>query len=304
MRPTIHVAVGLIKQLTLLLLVGVVASGCSVKLAYNNLDRLARWSVNDYLNMNDSQRAYFDDAVDELLYWHRTEHLPRYASFISAVEVSFADGTDGQEMQSMVNAVLGWAAEIESRGMPIAIELLASLDDQQVAAMARRLEERNLEWEEPEVGKTLEQAQAAWAEEFIDRFSRFSGRLTPAQMAHVDRQSVRYIPEMELWADYRRRWQADLLKLLEHRHDLETFAPAFVQLAAARESYYGTELTAIFDSNIALTRDLSVWLVNNLTPKQQERLFQRLNDLAADLRELADAAPEQAPYPESCLLTC
>ena len=279
-------------------------SGCSVKLAYNNLDRLTRWAVNDYVNLNDNQRVYFDGAVADLLYWHRTEHLPRYASFLDAMQTSLADGTDERELQAMVNAILGWAEEIEARSLPIAVELMSSLSDEQVSLLARRLEAANTELVEPEAGRTVEEAQSNWADEFADRFSRFSGRLTGAQMAYLDQQSVRYIPELVLWAEYRRRWQADLLKLLEQREDLEVFGPGLASLADRREAYYGEELTAIYESNIALMREASVWLINSLAPRQQERFLRRLDDLATDLRELSDEASGQQADFDGCLVTC
>ncbi len=287
-----------------LLLMVALLSGCSVKLAYNNLDRLARWSVNDYVNLNDAQRAYFDDAVDELLYWHRVDHLPRYASFLDALQTSFADGTDEQELQSVVNTVLAWGEEIQDRALPVAVELLGSLEDEQVAVLARRLEESNVELAEPEAGRSLEEAQAEWAAEFEERFARFSGRLTGAQRAYLERQSVRYVPELELWADYRRRWQADLLELLESRRDLEKLETGLVTLAAERESYFGEEFAAVYERNIALTREVSVWMINALTPRQQDRFFGRLEALAADFRELSGQAPDLPPELDACLLTC
>ena len=292
------------KTVAMVLVLLVVASGCSVKLAYNSLDRLTRWWANDYINMDDQQRAYFDAAMEELLYWHRTDQLPVYADFLDAVEVSLSDGTDEQELQSMINTMLDWGYEVQDKGIPIAIELLGSLSDDQVALLSRRLEESNLEWEEPEVGKTLEEARVGWAKEFIDRFGRFSGRLNSEQRTYVNAQSVRYIPDMELWADYRRRWQADLLALLQQRDDPDVFGPGFIRLAEERESYYGEELTAIFDSNIELNLEVSVWLINHLTDRQRDRFLRRLDDLARDFRELANAAPEDPPELEDCLITC
>jgi hypothetical protein len=40
----------------------VLGSGCSVKFAYNNLDRFARWGASEYLEMTDDQRRYWPMA--------------------------------------------------------------------------------------------------------------------------------------------------------------------------------------------------------------------------------------------------
>jgi len=285
------------------LLALVLASGCSVQLAYNNLDRLVRWSMSDYIDFDDSQRAYFDAAIDELWHWHRRDHLPAYAEFLDAVGPRLADGTSEAEMQDLVNQVIGWAEEIEDRAMPSAAVLLASLSDAQLQALAANLQASNEELVEPELGVSREEAQATWREEFEDRFSGFSGRLTSVQEAYLDELAARYEPELVLWREYRRRWQADFLALLQFRADVAGLRQGLSELSANRERYYGPELAAIDAHNEALLREGSVWLINSLTTRQSERFVDRLGELATDLRELA-AQSGPAPAEPPCLIRC
>lgn len=290
------------RLLGLLVLLGV-GSACSVQMAYNNLDRLARWSVSDYVDLTEPQRAYFDGAVDELWFWHRRSHLPEYAGFLERVGPALMDGTTETEMQALADRVIGWAEEIEQRGLPVAAEILASLSDEQVSALAQALEARNQEIAEPERNASLEEARQGWRKEFAERFTRFSGRLTPVQEAYLDQRAADYRPELVLWAEYRRRWQEDLLALLGHRRDVDAFTRGFAELARHRALYYGPELAGIYESNIALVREVSVWLVNSLTERQQQRFLDRLDELAEDFRDLArdGTAPSEAP---PCLVTC
>ena len=111
----------------MLLALAVLTSGCGVKLAYNNLDRFARWGVSDYVNMNDEQRAYFDAEIDSIMYWHRTEHLPQYAELFESLENRFADGTNAGEIESIGDRFFVWYEEFEDRLLPVGIELLLSL---------------------------------------------------------------------------------------------------------------------------------------------------------------------------------
>lgn len=278
-------------------------AGCSVQMAYNNLDRLARWSVSDYVDMNDRQRDYFDAAVADIWHWHRQDHLPRYADFLEAVGPALVDGTDEAEMQAVVDRVFDWAQEIQDRSVPVAATFLASLDDGQIAELADSLEARNVEIAEPEAGASLAESQALWREEFEDRFTQFSGRLTGVQRAYLEQRARDYRPERVLWADYRRRWQGDLLTLLAFREDVDGLTRGLADLAGQRELYYGAELADVFEANVDLNRETSVWLVNSLTERQQTRFVERLNELAADFRELAaDGGP--APAEPPCLVTC
>ncbi|MFU8814713.1 MAG: DUF6279 family lipoprotein [Pseudomonadales bacterium] len=289
----------------LLPLLLVCASGCSVPLAYNNLDRLARWSMSDYISMDPAQRSYFDAAFHDVWTWHRREHLPLYAAWLGGLSESLVSGTTEAEMQSLVDQVVAWANDIAARGTPLAADLLASLSDDQVEQFARALEDGNREFAEPELGLSVAEAQQAWQKEVADRFSRFSGRLNGAQQDYLRSQSVRYIPDRVLWADYRRRWQRDLLALLRHRHEPQSFLRGFEQLAANRSSYYGSELAPIMASNQQLTREVSVWLINSLTDRQRQRFAGRLEGLAEDFANLADARGRAQPVAApACLVIC
>jgi len=278
-------------------------AGCAVQVAYDNVDRLARWFASDFVSMDELQRARFDSGVAEVWAWHRAEHLPRYADFFDAVRGSLADGTDPAEIEGMVNTIIEWALEIEQRALPVTIDLLASLTDAQVAELGRRMAESNVELSKQERGQTLEQSRREWQKQTASRFSRLAGRLTPAQNAYLGEQSVRYLPDTVLWAEYRARWQADLMALLRHREDRERFAAGFRELTAARERYYGAELERVWALNRALSAESTAWLVNSMTVGQRTRFDDRLAELAADFRSLAE--PDAEPLDEGCgVLTC
>lgn len=289
-------------------------AGCSVQMAYDHLDRLARWSVSDYVDFDDAQQAYFDARFDELWRWHRHDHLPRYADYLEALSLRLSD-TDAShpgdaiteaDIEQVSDRVTVWGGEIQDRALPVAADLLASLSDQQVGDLARAMENSNREIAEPEQGLSLERAQARWAHEFRDRFSRFSGRLDPVQRAYVDGQAAGYQPELVLWADYRRRWQADFLSLLAEAHGAAELQAALARLSQRRERerYYGPELTAVYEHNNALARRVSVWLINSLSERQRARFVQRLQDLAGTLRELAAEPGPLAEAPVPCLMRC
>ncbi len=253
-----------------------------------------RWGVNDYVNMNEAQRALFKEEFAKLHYWHRTEHLPLYADFLEALPTTLSDSVDPQELLALENTMMGWAREVVEAGVPLAVAIMQSMTEEQVARLPARLEESNREIEKTELGKSVEASQARWRKEVEDIFTRFAGRLTPPQDEYLLAQSVRYIPERVLWAEYRRRWQGDLLKLLEARSD-PAFAQRFADLAANREAYFGTELTAIFDNNENLGRETAAWLLNHMPERQTVRMYTRFVELAEDFQELADDAPNWVP---------
>ena len=280
-------------------------SGCSIKMLYNNADRFARWAVNDYIQMNDAQEAYFTAEVDAIHYWHRTEELPLYADYLDSLPTAFDTEVDAEDVRSVFETFYSWWDVFEEETMPFVTEMMLSLTDEQMERLPERLEKDNAELAEDEFDRSLDEVQAEWAKQYSDTMSRFSGRLTRDQKDYVSAQSVRYVPQFELWAEYRERWQTDLLKLLrEKRDDPEAFAEAFVALSENRESYYGEELTAVFDANENLASEVTAWLINNLTDKQRERFYERIGEMADTFRELAAEAPDERPPGGDCLVRC
>lgn len=262
-------------------------TGCSVKFAYNNVDRLLRWQVSDYVNLNSEQKDRLVEDIDELMAWHRAQHLPQYVLFAHGIAQTWSDGVTEQQIADMFEHILVWGNEIQERGEPIATALLVSLSDAQVAALPAKLERSNIEIEEDEIDTSLVDIQEHWAEEFADGLERFTGRLAKDQKSYITRRAVAYQPEAHLWMQYRRRWQADLLVLLEKRNDTG-FAQKFDALVAARDTYYGETFVRVSGENITLARQMAAHLLSNMSAKQSQRFVEALTDLAEDFAELAE----------------
>jgi hypothetical protein len=273
--------------------------GCSVKFAYNNVDRLVRWQMSDYLDLNAEQKDVLQHELDSLMSWHRTQHLPQYAAFSYDLADDWRDGVTESQITAVVEQMFLWGDEIQARLMPGSIEILLSLTDAQVAALPDKLERSNVEIAEDEVEVPLADIQAAWAQDFEDALERFTGRMMREQKGYISRRSLAYQPERLLWAQYRRRWQADLLALLERRDSPAEFTRGFRELVAARESYYGEEFVRVSEANIGLSREMASYLLSNLSEKQNLRFSESVRDLAEDFTELAAQGEEPQTLTEA-----
>jgi len=275
-----------IRRLGLLICLLTAASGCSIKLAYNNLDRLVLWQVGDYVRLDREQKAYLRQEVDTLLYWHRRNHLPLYADYMRTLAVTLTDAPQVSHIDAMFEQFLAWGEEVEQRVLPPTIHVLQSLSEKQMAGLPEAFTQNNAEIAESEASGSVADHQAQWAEDFEDAIERFTGRLNKSQRDYIALRAQAYEPERLLWIDYRERWQADLLKLLEKRAE-PTFPAAFRALVAAREDYYDETLSRVFDANIELSQSVMVDLFAGLTERQAERLVDRLTKLAEDFEELS-----------------
>ncbi len=279
-------------------------TGCTVSATYNNLDRLARWQITDYVEFDDRQDAYFSAELDRLLYWHRVSELPVYADRLDQLVREINQEFTDPALKAMIRDVTTWAERIEAEATSMTIELMLSLTDAQVAELPANLEQANEEFAEDELDVELGEVRENWADSMEDGAKYLMGSLTREQRDYVQAQSLRYQPEQLLWVDYRRRWQAALLAALAERSDAKAFDTRYRSLVKERKSFWSPEFTSVSQSNDALRRDVTLMLLRTANDQQRKRMTERLSDLSADFRELAADAQTPGPAGGGCLVRC
>ena len=278
------------------------ASGCGVKLAYNNLDRLVRWSMDDYMKLDPVQEAYFRSELDALLYWHRTTQLPIYAQAMRKLDVDLVDGVTVEELFVFRQEVETWWQRIAEASLPLSTQLMYSATDAQLDQFAVQYDKDIKKYTKPYEKLTPEARRARWARDFRDYFEYFT-RLNNDQKQLIVAQSQRFTPDDQSWADYRHRYGVALIALVRERQPYIQFSRAFREMTLGRERWYGAEYAAALASNQDLYRSVTLALLDSLTAEQRRDLSKSLQDLAKDFDELALDAPQIVP-PAACLITC
>jgi|GEM_PF-858859 len=279
-------------------------TGCTISATYNNLDRLARWQIADYVDFDDRQDGYFRAELDRLLHWHRVSELPVYADRLDRLTGEINQEFTEPALQAMVQDVTTWAERIEAEAMSMTVELMLSLTDAQVAELPANLEQANEEFVEEELDVELSEARENWAESMQDGAKYFLGSLTREQRDYLQAQSLRYQPEQLLWVEYRRRWQAAFLQALAGRGDASGFDARYRRLVEERKTFWSPEFTAVSKSNDALRRDVTLMMLRTATDQQRKRMTERLSGFSEDFRALAADAQSPGPTGGGCLVRC
>lgn len=272
------------------LLLGLVASlllalgGCSrVGLAYRNLDLIIPWSLGDYLQMSDEQRAFFDERLDEHLLWHCSQELPRYREWVASLkQMSSTPELDPQQMQARFDEAREAVDAIAQQITPTTIELLRDLDDAQVRqlgdALKKDIAERRKEHLRPPVGKQIQ----ARAERMEKRLATWYGRLTPAQKARIGEWSEALGDQNQQWIENRAQWHARLLQTLQARAQAD-FPERVSALMQQRQQYWTPEYRRIFAEAEQHASELLRDVHMLAEPRQRAHLHKRLDDLQKEL---------------------
>ncbi len=270
-----------VRALAALVLVGLVASGCSrIGLVYNRLDTLTDLEIGRYVDLDASQRADLAPRLDALWRWHRSTQLPLYVTDVRALQKTSAEPLtsvqfDAAGDRAQQNAEATWREVLR-----VAAPTLASLSDAQTASLLAQVEKRAAK----DKRKQDKLTDADWAEQraedALDRLDEWAGSVTPAQRERIRQWSLDLVRPPADRLPPRRAAFADLMK---KRHDAD--------FGQRLEAYAMQPLRGLDPVLTDQRRRLLLDLSRLATAEQRAHLQDKLGALAAELDDLAQKLP-------------
>jgi hypothetical protein len=266
-----------------------VVNGCTVKFYYNQLDWLIPWRLESYMSLNDDQRRLLEQSLSQQLRWHRDTQLPAYANWLRQLGDDLQDGLEPGELDRHEAVLEGYWQLLLNQFAPDLGRLLALATDAQVADLFANLEENNREYRQEYVALPAAELRRKYAEFATEELKRWLAEVTPEQEQLI----ARWLEKMEVITperlQYRQQWQQRLRELLAKRRDRDSFMAAFQQFFQSPERDRPAEYQRKFDHNQAVFKAFALALDERLTAEQRRFLLRRLDALASDFKQLAQA---------------
>lgn len=283
------------KPLVWLIALSLAVGACSrVGLIYQNLDWLLPWRLNDYLQLDSTQRAWLQPRLRAHLAWHCSSELPRYLAWLERTGTVLAQPRpEAKQLAAQLAQIDGALKRIAVQITPTSIELLRMLSDRQVAELHAAIDEDNRELHEDYLEPPLAVQIAERAERMEERLRPWLGRLNHRQRERIAQWAKAMGGQNRLWLDNRMRWQEALRDAIAVRRSAD-FPERITRLLQQRQSYFDAELRAAYPRNRMALAELFGDLLASADTRQRSRLRHRLRDLQRDLAEQLCAAPVTA----------
>lgn len=262
-------------------------AGCSqTRLAYRYADWGVVWWVEDYISLTSEQEVQLNQDLALLRQWHCSAELPRYRQWLTVLKSDLAEGTPSEATVLFhQEQLMDFLPDLLKRAAPVAINLLSSLSDEQVAELGENMAEKQRELEQEMLEGTSAETARARAERTIERIERWLGDLNQEQRAIVENWSADRGQQTEIWLAGRRNWQLALLDTLEQRRQ-PGFAEQVNELLVHSERARGAEYQAM----LAESRVAMAGLMHNLLQagdtRHQDHLLARASELNGDFAAL------------------
>jgi hypothetical protein len=271
----------------LAILASLLLTGCVVRIAYNQLEWLTRWSVSGYLDLDDSQERMVREIIGRNLAWHRTTELPQYAAYMRELRAGLSGQVSAEFMaRQYATTLVIWDRTLLQISPDIA-QLLLTLSDEQVSEFFAEIEERNAELAEEYSGYRPEERRKKQDRSIVRAFRWFTGALSRDQEVLVKSYTAGMHDLTEQWLQRRRAWQAAFRELMENRADNVAFERQLTDLLLDPNQFDSTEYRRLVAANREIAFAMSADVLSSLSPKQKKHLDERLSSLAEDFDVLA-----------------
>ena len=262
-------------------------TGCSSKFAYNNLDWLLYWYLDDYVELDKAQKARFDEKLEKWLKWHREEELARYKADLVDLKNRINQGplTEEELLQALGLGRKHWE-HLRDKLAPELSEMAAFLHDEQVKELFEKLEKDNLDEEEEWNEEKDEERIENRAKRIQKQIKNSIGKLTKQQIEIVEQYAPQFTSNFENWLSYRRTIQAEAKTLFDSRKEDSEFSKKLLVIMTQPELYQSEEYKAASLANRQLSARMIAEINQTLTKKQTRRLNRELDNLIEDIDDL------------------
>ncbi len=266
-------------------------AGCSaVKTGYNSAPTLIYWWLDGYVDFNETQDKPVRDSLAALHAWHRQQELPAYADLLQRMQQLAGGSVSAELVCTFSNQVRQHMQRLSERSAAGLARVVPTLQDEQLRALAQKLEKNNQKWREEWLDGTPAELLERRLEQTVDRYEDFYGRLSEAQKTLLrQRLAASSFDARASWAERLRR-QQDLLRVFQEHRGAER--PAHVQaemLALLQRQLDSPEpaYRARFERLLTEGCQTLALLHNSASAAQRQHLAERLRGYEADFRTLA-----------------
>lgn len=201
--------------LCLTLAVCLLLSACSmVRLGYGNADSLARWWIDQYLDLTPEQDVLVRERLTRIHGWHRRTQLPDYARLLQEAKGMVAGRMSPADAQQLTEAVIARVRALAEHALPDAADLLTTLTPAQIDRMAKRFADKNADWaREARLDEGDAGQRKARLKRVMERAEYWFGDFSDEQEASIRRLVDSPPKRTQFWYDERLRRQREWLEL-------------------------------------------------------------------------------------------
>lgn len=260
----------------ILCLLGLAA--CSFRFLYNHVDFGLVWKVDDYFDLNSSQKDFLEEQFVFHLQWHRQSELVAYVDFLQDVQRRVASDIVLTDVHWFYDQLSSFKANLGKRMLPDAIRFFTMVNEEQMNYLRESLEDENKDYIE-RAQMTAEDRAEKRASMTIDNLTEWTGGLSEVQEAYITQWSNSLQDVTAQWLAHRRSRQEEFVQLVQRaRRGQDVSAPGYEWFTRSRPDR--------FSDFYAQTDQMVLAVYSILTDDQKQYLHDEIQDWIEDIQSV------------------
>lgn len=261
------------------------AAGCA-RLVLSQLDTLAVWYVDGYVDLTRDQEAMVRGVVTRNLAWFRRDGVPGYVALLETVRKDVESPVTPALVSRRYDRTVELWDQLRLRLVPEAAAFAATLSDDQVEEFFESLARDNRKLSREYSGSTAAERRKRQDRLVLKNLRRMAGRLTAGQEAGVLARTARLHDLTEQWLDRRAAWQ-DALRQELARRETPGFEARLAGLLMDTQQFDSAAYRRRVDENQQEVFAMLAELANSFSPAQRRHFQREMDGFARDLTALA-----------------
>ena len=280
-------------RLLLVPILCVLLQGCSaIRLGYGNADSLARWWIDQYVDLSPEQDGLVRERLLRFHAWHRKTQLPDYAELLRQGRAFATGQPTAKDALALSEGIIRRGRTMADQAAPDIADFLASISPAQIERMSARFAEKNADFaKEAKLGENEAAQRTVRYKRLLERAEYWFGDFNDTQQAALRQLVEGQNPGTRFWYDERLRRQREWLDLVRKVQSERPPRERTIQLLRDYAARFDLPVDpARLPQALALRRasaDLAVAIHALTTPAQRAHAQQRIDDLIRDLTELS-----------------
>ena len=191
-------------------------SSCSsIQLAYNQVDFLLKWWIDDYVDLTSEQGQLYDQSIPLLIKKHRQEELPKALQQLRKLRAKLDQPLQIDDGVNIVKEIKSFSRTSINILQDDAVTLSLSLQSKQFTYLENAFAKSNKKFQNDFLKGSSEDRLEKRVEKIIERTESFSGNLSKSQKTQIKEIAREYLLDMELVYQTRLYKQQLIMKTLK-----------------------------------------------------------------------------------------
>lgn len=271
------------------------AACSSLQLAYNHGDTLLYWWLDGYVDLENDQKPWVRQDIDEFFQWHRKTQLRDYVQVLQTARRQLQGTPTEADLLGDYEDIRERTHLLLLKALPQLAELARSLRPQQIDQVEKKFASNNDTFRHKNMKGDRARQLAFRYDKAMDQFELWFGNFSREQEAAIRLASDARPLDNALWLDQRMRRQRAILTLLRQVQRDKLGQEATMSLIrtliddsfARRDQSDRRDFFEVYDQG---TAQLVLTVVQLATPAQKAHALKRMQGWIDDCNTLAAQA--------------